>query len=383
MFLWGQDAWLFSGFYNAKIFNSILPYPSTCALAISFFALSLPVNGGARLNILKLLAQLTLSALVLLTHPLTAIFLWVSLFAYVGANFSRQVRAWVSLALITFGSIFLASYWPYFSILQLMLEEGNAYHYANANMYQNIIGATWPFLAVAPLIIWKAVASQNRATCITILILFVIYAYGFVSEKFAFGRSLSFILLLCNLLLAQAIIDAEDSLRVKHHVLNLLWRGLVTLLLCVSAGLWMYKSHDRLLTLGNSLFKGRPLSSENTYGDLKFLSMYTNQEDLILADIEASWIIPTLSGKVVATKHPLAFVPDWFSRKTDVVDFFDINVEATRRIQLLDLYKPKYILLRKSDKGTEKIIFEQISKNRWLSLIIETDKFILLRLQPA
>ena len=111
--------------------------------------------------------------------------------------------------------------------------------------------------------------------------------------------------------------------------------------------------------------------------------MYTNQEDLILADIEASWIIPTLSGKVVATKHPLAFVPDWFSRKTDVVDFFDINVEATRRIQLLDLYKPKYILLRKSDKGTEKIIFEQISKNRWLSLIIETDKFILLRLQPA
>jgi hypothetical protein len=383
MFLWGQEAWLFSGFYNAKIFNSVLPYPSTFALAMSFFVVSLQANEDAKLDILKLMVQVMLSALVLLTHPLTAIFLWVSLFAYVGSNLSKQGRAWISLMLVTLGSLFLSSYWPYFSILQLMLSGGNAYHYANANMYQNVVSSIWPILAVLPLVIWQALVVQNRATCATILMLSVIYIYGFVSEKFAFGRSLSFILLLFNILLAQTVIELEVKLYAKRHLLNFLWRGLTTLILCACACLWMYKSHDRLLTLGNSVFKGRALSSENTYGDLKFLSKYANQEDLILADIEASWIIPTLSGKVVATKHPLAFVPDWFSRKTDVIDFFDINVDAARRIQLLERYNPQYILIRKTDKGTERIIFEQIAKNRWLQLIFETDKFILLRLQPS
>jgi len=62
--------------------------------------------------------------------------------------------------------------------------------------------------------------------------------------------------------------------------------------------------------------------------------MLTKQDELVLADIEPSWIIPTLGGKVVATDHPLAFVPDWYIRKWQVMEFFNPETTANRRIEI-------------------------------------------------
>jgi hypothetical protein len=46
---------------------------------------------------------------------------------------------------------------------------------------------------------------------------------------------------------------------------------------------------------------------------------------VVLSDINTSWIVPSIRGKVVGALHPQAFVPDQKQRFDDVNTFFDAD----------------------------------------------------------
>ena len=380
MFLWGKDAWQFSGFYNVEILNDVLPYPSSLALGLSLCTLALfsknltlYTTTPSFLAIKRYFLVGLIAAVVLLIHPLTALFLWIGLASQLLADQPTKIYAWLSLGLTVIFSIGLAACWPYFSILQLMFGAGAAYHPSNASMYLEIIQGTWPILLTLPLILWRATQRPNRAITFTMLALLALYVWGYYSRQYSFGRSIAFLLLLSNVLVAQCLVEIEHWPRVLSLV-----KASTAAALCLAAGVWLHQSMTRLLTIGNSIYLGRPIASQISYRDLMFLKDYLQHDDVVLADIESSWILPTLAGKAVATKHPLAFVPDWYLRKEDVIDFFGAKTPAQTRAALVKKYQPQYLLIKKTAMIPWQEILTQFAAGELP--IVNNDNFILLRL---
>ena len=383
MFLWGKEAWQFSGFYNIEILNDVLPYPSTLALgltlsALAIFSKSLTLYAAAPsfLVIKRYFFVSLMAAVVLLIHPLTALFLWIGLVCQLLAYQPTKLYAWLSLGLTVIFSIGLAACWPYFSILQLMFGAGAAYHPSNASMYLEIIQGTWPILLTLPLIIWRAIQRPNRAITLAMLALLALYIWGYYSRQYSFGRSITFLLLLSNILVAQCFIEIEGTS--KQQVVSLI-KAITTTALCLVAAAWLYQSTSRLLTIANSLYLGRPIASQISYRDLIFLKEYLQHDDVVLADIESSWILPSLAGKALATKHPLAFVPDWFLRKGDVIDFFGPKTTAQTRAVILKKYQPQYLLIKKSEPIPWQDIVAEFAEGK--QPVMNNNNFILLRMQ--
>ena len=388
LLLWGQEAWLFSGFYNIKILNGVLPYPSTLALGLSLISLTfhfkllqLTHTRAQQSNhsiVFTSVAMALIAAIVLLIHPLTALFLWVGLASQLAAYQPKKILKWLHLALIIGSSIVVATCWPYFSIMQLMLGAGAAYHPSNASMYLNVLQGIWPILICLPLILWQVSLPRSRALLFTMLGMLILYGWGYYTSQYSFGRGITFVLLFANILIALALIKVEGwSLVQRHHAIKIA----TALALCVTGSLWAYQSKDRILTVANSLYLGRTVSSEISYRHLNFLKKYVARDDIVLTDIDSSWLLPTLSGKAVATAHPLAFVSDWYQRKIDVIDFFSANTLQEKRIAIAKQYQPQYLLLNKSKVSHWKEILNQFDgSGSQGAILFENPDFILLHL---
>lgn len=378
LFLWGSDSWQFSGFYSLEGLNTVLPYPSTFALGLSFLGLSLHTDQIKNYALWKQFLLVFICAIVLITHPLTAIFLIIGIGCQSLSNFNKnrtEILKFGITVVITF-SIILA--WPYFSMLKLMTGEGNVYNFANTPMYLAVLDHIWPSIFLIPVIFTQAIQKKNRSIGLMLLNLIIIYIAGYLTNKYSYGRSIAFILLLSNIFIAQTILSFEIYLSKKPQAW-VYYKTIIVLTFLVSMGSWVQQNFHRLLTIGNSLYLGRTVSSQIIYKDLSFISSFTKQSDLILADVEPSWIIPTLGGKVVATDHPLAFVPDWYIRKWQVMEFFNPETNPKRRQEIFETYKPNFLLINKASEPNWKSIFNQFTDENQGLTVFENDKYILLK----
>jgi hypothetical protein len=390
MFLWSNASWLFSGFYNFKIINDILPYPSTLALGLSLIGLKLqhtlispPVssawlNQNARATVLMLIL---ISSTVLLIHPITALFLWAGLGCQLLSRPAlKQISQWLGLGAIVILSITIAAFWPYFSIIQLMLKEGAAYHLANSSMYLDILQNIWPILVTIPFIIQPALSRNDRSILLTLLLLLFLYFWGYYTQHYSYGRCIAFVLLLTNILFAQTLVRAEQWL-ISKPLPSLLLKSVLTCLVGMIASVWLYQMHGRLLTIANGIYLGRPISSEIAYKHLTFLKDYVDHDDVILADIASSWILPTIAGKAAATTHPLAFVPEWWNNKMAVIEFFEPNTSADRRTEIMRRFKPQYLLINKAVSSNWLVIMNQFLDASGENTVMAVDgNMILIRI---
>lgn len=378
LFFWGSNEWHFSGFYSFEGLNSVLPYPSTFALGLSFLGLYINAKQLNHFCVWKQLFLILICTTVLITHSLTAIFLIVG----ISCQFLTSIKLnKIKLLMIvsTIAMIFcLALIWPYFSMLRLITSEGNVYHFANIPMYLKVLERVWPTVLMTPIIFVQAIRKNNWSLSLSILCLIVIYIFGYLTNKHSFGRSVAFILLLCNILLAQAIVEMENFLR-KKSVIWLIFKTTIVLILLFSIYVSFLNNTSRILTIGNSFYLGRTVSSQIIYKDLLFISSFMKKDDQVLADIETSWIMPTFGVKVVATDHPLAFVPDWYNRKWQVMEFFNPMTSSTKRMEIFENFKPNFLVITKSIDSNWRLILEQFTNGINGFLYFENEKYILLK----
>ena len=116
----------------------------------------------------------------------------------------------------------------------------------------------------------------------------------------------------------------------------------------------------------------------NKASSYMFLRHLTQKGDVILANIFTSWVVPTFGGKIVATYHPLSFVPDLPERTENVVRFFSFGLSQKERLHIIEKYHVRFLLLNKQeDPIWEKLAndFKPISKPLW-----ESKKVLLLKL---
>jgi hypothetical protein len=390
LFLWGGKPWPYSGFFNYDIFFWNLTYPSTFIGGLSLLGLAFNARHQFDRNYAYLVALIALTSTALLTHPLTAQFLLIGFFAQIftsqAAQSARPVTravqfiCLIKIAVVFATSIAIATLWPFYPILDLFQGAAKVYDISNGDMYFHLVTRAWPFMLLAPLFLWMLFKPALRPLLIIFVATASIYALGYLTERYSFGRIISYTIIIIQLACAVAAFQFERWLQYSSPRLARTGQIATLLLLLLWASQWAPSSISRLLTAANSLWLGRTVSSQIIYKDYLFLPNQIAPQAVVFADIETSWFIPSFGAKVVAADHPLAFVKDAEQRRQDVIKFFEPQTTVQERTGLLQKYQAKYLLLNKQLNPAWGQIYSQFSKTAPNSVKFENEKFALIKL---
>jgi len=334
--LWGPEPWTFSGFLNRNALGYTLPYPSTFATELTLVTWSACILYLRHRNRVWLGALAALATVVILSHPITGIVMYVGLGALVVNKHGARLHSdYVVFAGVCALSFLAALAWPYFSFLELASSQSAVFHVRNQDMYTDVWTRTFPALLGIPLLIGRMKRIPRDWLGLTAAGLGLVYAYGYVSERWSYGRVIPAIVFVLHIGIADWAARREGSMMSR---LSTLTRNTLAV-----AGLVVFSAY--LVTnyrsgLAHS-FPGRPAR----YSDYLFLARHTSQSDVILADMATSFIVPTIGGKVVAARHPLAFVQDQEIRRRDVLRCFEQSTDGADRVVVIRKYGARFLLL--------------------------------------
>lgn len=378
LFLWGNQPWGFSGFFYFELLADVLPYPSTLAIGLSLIGLGLDFKLGKTLSISKEVLLFFICTIVLLSHPITFIFLATGLLCQ--AAFMERVFYFFSKRLfIIFIAILTAMIWPYFSILALLTGAGNVYHASNQSMYTDVLIKVWPIVILCPILLPVFKNKLTHPIFLHLLILIIVYFFGWCTEKYSYGRVISFIVILAQILLASQFARFEVQLSQTYPRTILTYRATLGIILVCLASSWLYPTLTRSLTVLNSIVSGRTVSNQHMYKNLTFLSGYIGSSSVVLSDLDTSWLVPSFGGKVIGALHVQAFVGDDEQRRIDLLDFFAKDATTAKRQTIIKKYKPDYFLINKNTTKDWKHLLTGLDSFSKTTQVYENAQYLLLR----
>lgn len=380
LFLWGTNPWGHSGFLHFELIADVLPYASTFATAVSFLALAIGFGGIWLPPAGRSITITILGTVVLLSHPLTFVFLATGLLCQCLRPDAVPIARRVARVTAELGaSSLLAALWPYYSIVGLLTGAGEIYHPSNLIMYVDVLQRIWPVLLLSPFMLGAFREARPRTILYHIAVLVLIYGLGYLSGKYSYGRDITFILILTQILIGDRIARLEAHLDASRPKIANPLRALLTVALLAGAVSWLVPTFTRSLTVINSLRIGRQVSNQQMYANLTFLPSFVKPGDVVLSDIETSWLVPTFSGKVIAGLHAQAFVADHETRISDLKRFFDPNSDERIRQSIVESYKPTFLLLDKQETSNWQTIAAQFDRETGKCLVFENTRYRLLR----
>jgi hypothetical protein len=286
-------------------------------------------------GVLLIAAIVALATLVILCHPISAIVLHLGLATLIVSRRGALHRDSAVFGAACVASFAIATAWPYFSFVDLALSQSAVFHERNGEMYVAVLSRTLPALLGIPLIVSRLRRDRRDWLGLTFAGLLLIYLYGYVSDGWSYGRVIAHAVFMLHIVLAERAAKIEAHLFASAQPVAR--RALAGVCAAILFGVFLMNSRSGL---GHAM-PGR----ETRYNDYLFLTSYTGQEDVVLSDINTSWMVPTFGGKIVAARHPLAFVPDQRTRRDDVAHFFDPATGDTERTALIDKYHVRFLLL--------------------------------------
>lgn len=382
LFLWGFAPWGYSGFFYFNNLSLVLPYPSTFALILSFYAMGLGFGLKQAKNLTSLGIIYFICVFVLLSHPLTFISLALCLIAQ-PCTFEKPILPLSQVIFLLGLSVITAILWPHYPLAELATGSGDVFHHSNSDMYNHVASRTWPTLMMLPFVFWAFKDANGRAILLTIAGLCAIYAFGYFTQKYSFGRVIAIILLLVQISISIGIARSLAYLLTLRPYLRTFAPIATLVILIAFCSQWAYPIFFRSLTVANNLASGRPLSMQLLYGNLTFISDYLQPNDVVLSDIQTSWLIPSFGGKVIAALHPIAFVIDHTKRADDLIKFFNLDSTPQKRIEIRNKYQARYLLLNKLTQPNWKVISEEFSKPNAGDVVFENAQFQLIALTPT
>jgi hypothetical protein len=332
LLLWGRRPWVYSGFYDLISIGYVLPYPSAFAGAIALIQLFFWNRWLRTGSPVTVAATVLVAAITVVTHPPTWLFLGLGLGALTWRARSGM-RAWTILGLAWLAGLGLAWLWPYYPLAELIFSGQAEFHLSNKYMYERVLMRAFPVLVAVPLVLWGARADRRAPILVMGLGLTLVYAFGRLTGRWNYGRALPFLVFLAHAQLAVSLAEAEVRLAPR-------WRALVpaaTVLACVALSWWwqIQVAIDGLR------------SQADVRSDLGFLPRVVGPADVVVTDLDTGWYVPAFAGKVVASRHPVAFVPDHDARLEDVRRFFRDSTDLAGRREILARYGARFILIDK------------------------------------
>ena len=372
LFLWGAGVWNYSGFFHLRGLARISPYPSVFALGLSLVALWMDAQRLDKKREIWLIPIFFITVIVLLTHPITFFFLAAGLAAFSLRTSGKLWMELVKLAGLLGLSFALAALWPYYPFLKLLLGSSTVYHDSNQVMYQFVLLRIWPLLIGVPLLAIEIYRAPRSPLPWMFLMLLGLYLLGGITGNYSYGRVISYVAIILQITIAIFLERMEERLTKAAQYSNI-WQVGFSLVFTFL-----------LVTISFEPFIRPLLTSYNSEGTVQWdkytwLSRYTNQSDVIMAQLPTSLIVPTISGKVVAFDRPQPFVLDAVQRQEDVLHFFSEKTSQEERKQILSKYKVNFILLEKSDIADWEVLRPLIAP--FGDLVFRGKRFLLYKVK--
>jgi alpha-1,6-mannosyltransferase len=338
LFLWGPGAWFFSGFLHFDVVFVVLSYPSTFAKGVVFLALLAHLNYLERDDARWLAPFLLASAVVLLTHPVDALFL-----ALAAASFSvthpggDNVRHLVTTALTVAASFFVALLWPPLPLFDLLFgREAEAYRasiaVADRDMYAHVLTRLGLALLVVPFAARRLWRWRREPLALILAGTLLGYGYGWVTGEWSYGRLIS------SAQLVGAIILADERAKAGRPGR----RGLqLATAAVVLTGVFLLR--NGFSALPDRIVAGAPYRWVHSYvdevriSDFDFLAQNHRTYTIVLSDLYTSLEVPAFGSKTVAFARTQAFV-DTSERASDVNTFYGRGATAEFRQAIISKY---------------------------------------------
>ena len=369
LFTWSAYAWDWSGFIHFKILGFILPYPATFSIAATFLTFALYNKGLEGFKLGNLFLSLILTAIIAITHPTTSVFTILGIVSISLHHYKNiQLKAIITGILLLVGAFILSLLWPYYSILELITNNSAEFNTSSDTFYKNI-SLIWPTLILLPFAMPTIISRIKRNKFDALIILLssaiLVYLVGFFTGQFGVGRIISLIAILIQILLAAQLAKLENIKLVTKS-----WSALPVVfyvLIIISF------NHNNRAVISRAYMGLRGI--QHNYYDYNILEKNVGQYDIILSDIESSWMIPTFGGKVIASKHPAHWIDDHSNRREAISNFFSKDVQYTEKISIINKYLVDYIFINKN-KQTD---FQSYSK--FGDIISNGQDFILIKIK--
>ncbi len=364
VFLWGKDAWMWSGFLHIGMLGYTAPYPSTFAAAAMFLCLSLLLDALDRGRALRFVGVVLLVALCVIAHPPTALVLFAGLAAlFVARVRNRFFTNGVLLVGALVAGVAAAVAWPYFPVLGLLVAQPPEFHSWSGVFYQGVPARVWPAIVALPVLLWRLRANRRDPLVLLVASLTALYALGGITGKYGLGRVIAYIVVFIQIALAAALAAWESRLPARRA--------------------WLVPACSVTMMLALFAYNRPPLPRILRYDrpvwpDVGRILAPVHPGDVVLADSRTSYVVPALSGgRVVAWRHPVYWVPDHAERRQAQDRFFAAATNDERR-EVITRYHVRWILL---NRGEVRLSPEE--ENRLLALgclVAERESLVLLEL---
>ena len=333
LFLWGRDAWMWSGFFHIGMLGFNASYPSTFAAAAMFLCLSLLLDVLDRGRRLALIEVALLVAFVVITHPPTAVVVLAGLAAlFLGRVRNSVLTSGVLLVGAVVAGVAAALAWPYFPVLKLFVTQPAEFHTYHRVFYEGVPTQVWPAIVALPVLLWRLRESRRDPLVLLVAFLAVIYAIGAVTGKYGLGRVIAYIVVFIQIALGAAVALWESRLPTRRA--------------------WLVPACTLMVILGLFVYDRPPLPrryERPLWHDVGTILTPVRPGDVVLADSRTSYMVPVLTGgRVVAWRHPVYWVPDHAERQEAQARFFRAATDDERRA-VIARYRVRWILLNRQE----------------------------------
>ena len=345
LFFWGQDPYRWSGFYHIMVLNLVLPYPSTFAISISFLILSIIARNNIQNYYSKQALLIILSAVVFITHPTTAIFLFI---AIVSLNFSYNnnsiKQCILKSAIIIIPSLILCLFWPYYHVIGLLHGNISDFQNDSGSLYSRVFKVIWPILFILPGLFFISKDRTAKFFFSTLFVMLVVFTFGYLFKIYGVSRLMSNIMMFAHFTIAYLIVFLMRGYKLYRNV----YAAIVVIAMTAS----IYYNYNNFNYAFPTALKSDNVNYSNNvnyYDKYNFLNDFVQPDDIIFSDASSNWYIPSFSGKVIASNHPLYWIKDIGERRADVATFFEKETPDSLRERMIKKYQPDYLLINYAD----------------------------------
>ena len=380
LFLWGPGAWFFSGFLHFDVVFIVLSYPSTFAKGLVFLALLAYLNHLETDDARWLVPVLFLAAVVLLTHPVDAVFLAIAMVSFaVTSQGGHNVRHVVSAVLTVAASFFVALLWPPLPLLDLLFgaeSEGyrTAIAAADAEMYDRVLRRLGLALLVVPFALRRLWHWRREPLALMLLGTLAGYGYGWATGEWSFGRLISSAQVVGALILADERAKAADTGR---RLLQLATAAVVL------AGVFFVR--HGFVVLPDRLVADAPHHLLHSYvdevriSDFDFLADNHETYPVVISDLYTSLEVPAFGSRPVAFARTQAFA-DTTERGNDVIRFYERTATAELRRRVISKYGASLLIVPVAHLRQDPALYGPLLELG--RVVSRNDEFVFVDLRP-
>lgn len=391
LFCWGFDPPNFSSFFHFSTLLYVSPYPSTfsfvAAVAAAWLALQLMSHNKTRMHRVVLLTGcILLTAVVLLTHPLTFFLqLMLMLMGYVQEVQMQQKwflkKPVIVLSIAVAAAFLLAFVWPWYPFWQLLqyAEDSHRFHTDSRELYSNIYLELYPLLlpgflmALQPRSFWK----QQLPFVVALVVAGLLFFYGWFSQQYGWGRMLAFGTIIAQLLVVRFVLCTPSRVKGTLMFTLTLVLALPYFIQAISNQVGLLKSTPAVL-LSEKAPTTAQLSPAALAHQLQFVQQQVPTGSLVLANRYCNRYLPGYSIRVVASTFPSYFITDTTAQQFNWERFFQSSATAATRRLLLQQLHPYALLLAPEERW---LLAELQTQYGWHP-VKEANGFILLLSTP-